>query len=75
MTNRATFTLDEESYAFLVAASGKNRSAFVNALLRKEKQRLLAEKILSANLEEAGDAAYQKNLAEWDVTAFDGIDQ
>ena len=75
MANRATFTLDEDAYAFLRTFGGKNKSAFINGLLRKERQAYLQKRILSANLEEAGDAAYQQELAEWEVAALDGIDQ
>ncbi len=75
MSNRATFTLDQEAYAFLSAFGGKNKSAFISSLLKKERQTYLQKKILAANLEEAGDVAYQKELAEWDVTSLDGIDQ
>jgi hypothetical protein len=75
MTTRASFTLDEEAFAFLRDFGGRNKSAFINALLKKERQRYLQKKILSANLEEAGDAAYQKELAGWDATLLDGFDQ
>jgi hypothetical protein len=75
MANRATFTLDEDAYAFLRTFGGKNKSAFINNLLRKERQAYLRKRMLSANLEEAGDATYQQELAEWDATALDGIDQ
>jgi hypothetical protein len=75
MANRATFTLDEEAYSFLRTFGGKNKSAFINGLLKKERLIYLQKKILRANLEEAGDAVYQQELAEWDVTALDGIDQ
>jgi len=74
MTNRATFTLDDDAYAFLRAFGGKNKSAFINTLLKNERRRCLQKEILSANLEEAGDAAYWRQLAEWDATALDGID-
>lgn len=74
MPNRATFTLDDDAYAFLRAFGGKNKSAFINSLLRKERLIFLQNKILSANLEEGMDAAYQQQLAEWDVTALDGIE-
>jgi hypothetical protein len=75
MANRATFTLDEEAYSFLRTFGGKNKSAFINSLLKKERRMFLQKRILKANLEEAGDADYQRELAEWDVTALDGIDQ
>ncbi|MAS36087.1 MAG: CopG family transcriptional regulator [Anaerolineaceae bacterium] len=73
MTERATFTLDDEAYAFLKVAAGRNRSAYINQLLMDEKKRLLAEKVLAANREEAEDSAYQDALAEWDDTLSDGL--
>jgi len=75
MTTRASFTLDEEASAFLRDFGGRNKSAFINALLKRERQRHLQKKILSANLEEAGDAAYQEELADWDAALSDGLDQ
>jgi hypothetical protein len=74
MPNRATFTLDEDSYAFLRTFGGKNKSAFINSLLRKERQAYLQKSLLNANLEEA-DATYQQELAEWDVTTLDGTSE
>ena len=74
MTNRATFTLDPEAYAFLNDAAGSNKSAFVNKLLRQEKDRMLQDAIIKANEEEANDMEYQAHLAEWDVASADGLD-
>jgi hypothetical protein len=74
-TTRASFTLDEEAFAFLRDVGGRNKSAFINTLLKKERQRYLQKKILSANLEEAGDAAYQEELGDWDAALPDGLDQ
>jgi predicted CopG family antitoxin len=73
MTYRATITLDDDSYAFLQAQAGRNRSGFINALLRKEQQATLAERLYKANQEEANDVAYQEELAVWDVTLSDGL--
>ncbi len=75
MANRATFTLDDEAFAFLTTFGGKNKSAFVNRLLNRERQMHLKKEVLAANLEESADAAYQQELAEWDVTLLDGTDQ
>ncbi len=74
MTNRATFTLEKEAFAFLKRAGGSNRSAYINNLLIKEKQRTLAKAILKANQEEAEDAAYQEELSDWEITLPDGLD-
>ncbi len=73
MSYRATITLDEDAFSFLKAMGGKNRSAFVNRLLKEEKRRWLAKAILRANQEEAEDEAYQQMLAEWDDTLMDGL--
>ena len=74
MTNRATITLDDDAYAFLEASAGDNRSAYINKLLKEEKQRVLANQILKANQEEASDHAYQEQLMDWEVTLSDGLD-
>ena len=73
MTERATFSLDEENFAFLNKVGGKNKSAYINNLLKKEKLKTLEEKILQANKEEAEDAEYQEELSAWDITLSDGL--
>jgi len=74
MTNRATFTLDDDALAYLKEAGGENKSAYVNDLLLQEKKRALKKAILQANQEEAKDAAYQEELSEWDETLADGME-
>ena len=74
MTNRATFTLDDDALAFLKQVGGDNKSAYVNHLLLQEKKRSLKKAILQANQEEAEDAAYQEELSEWDETLADGLE-
>ena len=74
MTQRATFTLEAEAFAFLKAVAGNNRSAYINRLLKEEKQRQLEKAIRRANQEEAEDAAYQAELDDWDETLADGLD-
>jgi antitoxin CcdA len=73
MTVRATFTLETEILTFLKQVAGGNRSAYVNRLLKEERQRFLEAEILKVNLEEAADEAYQAELAEWDVVLEDGL--
>ena len=72
-SNRTTFTLDSEAHAFLMAIGGNNKSAYINRLLRKEKQRTLEESVLRANQEEAADEGYQAELSAWDITLSDGL--
>ncbi|MEK6481411.1 hypothetical protein WJR50_27965 [Catalinimonas sp. 4WD22] len=73
MTERATFSLDEEAFNFLNKVGGANKSAYINELLKREKQRKLEEELLKANQEEAEDADYQAELNEWDATLSDGL--
>lgn len=73
MNKRATFSLDEENYDFLTQVSGANKSAYINELLSKAKIKSLEDAMLKANQEEAEDAAYQTELADWDVTLSDGL--
>lgn len=74
MAERATFTIEEENYQFLVKSGGRNRSAFINRLLKEERRRMLAKKLLKANREETDDLNYQSEIAEWDSTLLDGIE-
>ncbi len=74
MTERATFSLDEEAFAFLQQEGGSNKSAFINDLLKREKRKKLQEAIAKANQEESVDADYQKELSAWETTLSDGLD-
>jgi antitoxin CcdA len=75
MTERATFTLDDDAFAFLHSAAGANRSAYINQLLKAEKRRVMERKLQQANQEEAQDSQYQCDLAEWENTLSDGLSQ
>ena len=49
-----------------------DRSAYINRIIKQEKQRIIAEKIFQANQEEAQDS-YQQQLQDWDITVSDGL--
>ncbi len=74
MTIRATFTIEDETFSFLNNMAGNNRSAYINQLLKKEKQRVLEKAIMKANQEEAEDLEYQKELSGWEETLSDGLE-
>ena len=74
MAEQATISLDEEAYAFLEETAGQDKSGYINALLKREKQRRLEGEIMKANREEAEDEAYQQGLSEWDATLSDGLE-
>ena len=73
MTHRTTVSIDDQNYAFLNMVAGNNRSAYINGLLEKERNKSLREDILQANMEEAGDVEYQNELLAWDETLNDGL--
>lgn len=73
MTHRTTISIEGPNYEFLNSVAGKNRSAYINELLERERLKSLREAILSANIEEAEDAEYQDELALWDETTGDGL--
>ena len=72
MSNRVTITLDDEAYEFLELKAKGNRSAYISNIIKEEKQRIIARKILKANQEEAEDS-YQQQLKDWDTTLTDGL--
>ena len=74
MSNRATFTLEDDAMEYLKKAGGQNKSAYVNRLLLQEKKRALKKAILQANQEEAEDREYQEELSDWDETLADGLE-
>jgi Arc/MetJ family transcription regulator len=73
MTHRTTITLDDEIFAFLNQVAGDNRSAYINALLRQERDNSLKQALLKANQEEAEDTDYQEELQSWESTLSDGL--
>jgi hypothetical protein len=74
MNYRATFTLEPEAMAFLQQVGCKNRSGYINELLKRERKQALERALLQSNREEAGDSAYQEELAAWDARLEDGLE-
>jgi len=50
----------------------KNRSAYINDLLTRERLKTLERAILAAN-EEESDPEYQQELSLWEITSNDGL--
>ena len=48
MAERATFSLEKENFTFLNKVGGPNKSAYINELLRKERQKTLEEKNIAS---------------------------
>ena len=72
MSDRITITLEKEVFEFLESKAKGDLSAYINSILKAEKQRIIAEQIFKANQEEA-EESYQEELADWDITLSDGL--
>ena len=73
MTHRTTITLDDEIFAFLNDIAGDNRSAYINTLLKQDRDNFLKQAIIKANQEESEDSDYQEELQAWESTLSDGL--
>ncbi len=73
MMHRTTISIEGPNYEFLNSIAGSNRSTYINKLLERERLKSLRKAILSANIEEAEDSEYQDELALWDETIDDGL--
>jgi Arc/MetJ-type ribon-helix-helix transcriptional regulator len=74
MKQKIAVTLDEELVAFLDAQAKGNRSEYLNALLTRERKQTLETEIIAALVQDAQDANYQAEIADWDSVVGDGID-
>jgi Arc/MetJ-type ribon-helix-helix transcriptional regulator len=74
MKQKIAVTLDEELVAFLDAQAKGNRSEYFNALLTRERKQTLETEIIAALVQDAQDANYQAEIADWDSVVGDGID-
>jgi metal-responsive CopG/Arc/MetJ family transcriptional regulator len=73
MSKKVSITLDDEVLSF-VDRLASNRSSFINDILRQEKKRILMQELADAYQQEANDPTFQSEIADWDVTAGDGLD-
>ncbi|GAB4306760.1 MAG: hypothetical protein Fur0025_48680 [Oscillatoriaceae cyanobacterium] len=72
MSKKISITLDDEILDF-VDGKAKNRSNFINRVLREEKKRILMQELAAAYQEQANDEEFRHEVSVWDITAGDGI--
>jgi predicted transcriptional regulator len=73
MTTKISITLDDEVRRFVDTVAIKNRSHFINQVLRQEQQRLFLEELGAAYAEESADPEFQAEFELWDVTIAGGL--
>jgi Arc/MetJ-type ribon-helix-helix transcriptional regulator len=70
---KVTITLEEDILKFIDQQAKGNRSAYINALLAKQRRKILETEIIAALQEDAKDLEYQNEISAWDNVAGDGI--
>ena len=73
MSNRLNITIDDDVFDFVQEYGRKNRSAFINKMLREAKRRRMEEDLIQGLKEDFADPAYRQEIADWDVTVGDGL--
>lgn len=75
MKQKLTIELDVNLITFLDNISGGNRSNYLNNLLAKQHRQQMEAQLIKALEEEASDPEYQAEIALWDSTVGDGLDE
>ncbi len=74
MKQKIAITLDQQLLFFIDRQAQGNRSDYLNSLIVKEREKILAAEIIAALQADCQDPEYQVEIAEWDRLAGDGID-
>jgi hypothetical protein len=74
MAKRLTISLDEAAYEYLEHTAGDNRSAFINDLLLRHHLSEMKALMIQGLQEDDNDPEYQSEIALWDCTLSDGLD-
>ncbi len=67
-------TLDEDLVAFLDTESNGNRSDFINEIVGLYRKNRIRAEMIEAIKQDVDNPEYQSELAEWECTIGDGID-
>lgn len=75
MKYKLTIELDANLIAFLDCNANGNRSSYLNNLLAEQHRQEMQAQLIKALEEEASDPEYQAEIALWDCTVGDGLDE
>ena len=70
---KISVNLDNSSLEFLDEVSN-NRSKYINDLIERERKKAFEEKLEADYREQSNDPEWQAEVALWDCTAADGLD-
>jgi predicted CopG family antitoxin len=75
MTHKISITVDDDTYYYLEKKSAKNRSRFINELLREKQKQELEKELMMRLREDAGDSDVQVDSQSWELsTGMDGLE-
>lgn len=74
MKKKVTIALDTDILSFLDSQSQGNRSEYVGILLEQQRRKQLEIELIDALQHDLVNPDYQREIAEWDALAGDGID-
>ena len=70
---KISVNLDDSSLEFIDKISS-NRSRYINELIERERKKAFEEKLEADYREQSNDSEWQAEVALWDCTANDGLD-
>lgn len=75
MKQKLIIELDVNLIAFLDHKSNGNRSNYLSNILDEQRRQEIKAQLIKALDEEASDPEYQAEIALWDCTVGDGLDE
>ena len=70
---KISINLEDTSLQFLDEVTN-NRSQYINELIQQQRRKIFESKLEADYAEQNDDPAWQKEVALWDSTAQDGLD-
>jgi antitoxin CcdA len=75
MKQKLIIELDVNLISFLDCKANGNRSSYLNNLLAQQRRQEMEVQLIKALEGEASDPEYQSEIALWDCTVGDGLDE
>ena len=75
MNQKLIIELDVNLIAFLDHKSNGNRSNYLSNILDEQRRQEIKAQLIKALEEQANDPEYQAEIALWDCTVGDGLDE
>ncbi len=75
MAHKLSITVDDDVYSFIESFGGKNRSKFINELVRERQKVTLEKELAQQLLEDAADPDVISESKLWEAaTVLDGLE-